>query len=229
MKKIALLIGGEYRTFSRQFPTWKFLDNFDHDIFMSTWSISNETSDKLGTVENNIKQLITKEKIISITKTFPKYLNIEKDINFEHRGNKQIYHWQKLLTVLINLQDDYEYAIITRPDIAVPDTDAFCNFIETNDKLQIYGANTITVTEPPPPFIVTVNDIFFMSNPKKLIDTLLPVPYMKIKRYEEIMAGRGDTFHTHLAHYFVSNNIYVYQAPGDIIVPGTSPLIIKGN
>jgi hypothetical protein len=218
MKKIALLVGGEYRNFSEQFPTWKFLDQFDYDIFMSTWSLSNTTTDRAGWVNSRPKESITREKILSVVKKDPVYLNIEQEIDFDHRGNKQIYHWQRLLTVLINLQKDYDYAIITRPDVQVVPVDIVSNLLDTADPSKIYGASTINVTEPPNPNMLTVNDIFFMASPKMLIDILLPVPYMKIKSHEEVNAGRGDNFHTHLANYFVSNSIYIHQASGGIQV-----------
>jgi len=116
------------------------------------------------------------------------------------------------------LQKDYDYAIITRPDIEIPDVDSFNGFIDKIDQSKIYGASAINVTEPPNPNMLTVNDIFFMANPKLLIDTLLPVPYMKMKGHEEIIAGRGDNFHTHLANYFISNRTYIHQTPGGIMV-----------
>jgi len=221
MKKLALLVGGEYRTFSQKFPTWKFLDQFDYDIFMSTWNSSTLNGDRNGIDDIDPKKSITESYILSTVGKTPKYLNLEQEIDFEHRGNKQIYHWQKILIKLINLQHEYDCAIITRPDIEIPDIDSFNRRINSIDLSKIYGASPINVTGPPLPFVVTVNDIFFMSTPKKLIDTLLPVPYMKIKSHTEIMAGRGDNFHTHLAHYFVLNNIYVYQMPGGIFVPKT--------
>jgi hypothetical protein len=218
MKKLALLIGGEYRNFSQQFPTWKFLDQIDYDIFMSTWSQSNVSTDKLVVRPEWTRESITKEKILSVVGKTPIYLNVEHEINFEHRGNKQIYHWQRLLIALINLHKDYDYAIITRPDVEIKQPDDIVSALADADPYKIYGASTVNVTVPPEWHMLTVNDIFFMATPKVLIDILLPVPYMKMKSSEELITGKGDNFHSHLANYFVSNNIYINQASAGILI-----------
>lgn len=44
MKKLALLIGGEFRNFSECFPTWEPMKGY-FDLFLSTWTTSNWYSD----------------------------------------------------------------------------------------------------------------------------------------------------------------------------------------
>jgi len=224
-KRLAILIGGEYRTFSSCFKYWKFLDNFDYDIFFSTWDMSNRYSDAYTaftedfTKESNpnVKESITADKILSVIGKQPKYLNIEKEIDFDHRGNKQVYHWQKLITALINLRYSYDYVIITRPDLIIRG-DEFPNFILSIDPNNMYGVSNLRITAPPLPFVVTVHDIAFMSSPETLIKTLLPVPYMRLATAEQIQNGLGDCLHTHLAHYFVSNSIYVHSMNAEFTV-----------
>ena len=57
-----------------------------------------------------------------------------------------------------------------------------------------------------------------MASPKKLIDTLLPLPYMKMLAPELIENELGDNMHTHLAHHFVKNRCYVYGGLAGIYI-----------
>jgi hypothetical protein len=207
MKRVALLMGGELRNFNECFPSWN-NQGIDFDLFLSTWSTSHLFSNNATSLQHlNSSFEVNPELIESITHKKPKYLNIEAPINFEHRGNNQIYHWHKLLTTLINLKNDYDIAIITRPDTCIANPKSV-NMLEIISKDKIYGASTLSITEPCP-FLVSVNDWFFMANPLKLIDILLPVPYMKVLDEDMIRKHMGDNMHTHLAHYFVANRHYI--------------------
>jgi hypothetical protein len=229
MKKLALLFGGEFRNFSECFPSWGPIKG-NCDVFLSTWSTSNWYSDNSTYLpqHNNRMFDVTEEIVLSIVGERPKYLNIETHINFPHRGNKQIYHWHRLLTTLINVQYEYEYALITRPDAIVFNSD-FWKIFEQDRSFwksyegaladRIFGSSGIQNIAPPDPFPITVQDWFFLSTPQTLLNILLPVPYMKICHHSEIERGRGDNFHSHLAYYFVNNDHYVEMIPyGNIVV-----------
>ena len=41
-KKLAILVGGEFREFASCYPTWKEFTDIDHDLFISTWDHSAE-------------------------------------------------------------------------------------------------------------------------------------------------------------------------------------------
>lgn len=226
MKKLALLIGGEFRNFSECFPSWEPMKG-NYDLFLSTWSTSNWYSDNSTYLpqHNNRKFDVTEEMILSIVGETPKYLNIETPINFSHRGNKQIYHWHQLLTTLINVQHNYEYALITRPDAIVFDSnfwkmfDQDHSFWKNSTVDRFFGSSGITNCAPPHPFPISVEDWVFLSTPQMLINVLLSVPYMKVCHHTEVERGRGDNFHSHLAYYFVNNDYYVEQFPyGQIFV-----------
>ena len=216
MKKLALLFGGEFRNFSECLPSWESMKD-QYDIFLSTWSTSNWYSDNSTYLpqHNNRTFDVTEETVRSIVGENLKYLNIESPINFSHRGNNQIYHWHRLLTALINVQNEYEYALITRPD-AIVDDPIFWKMFEHDQSFwknsnldRIFGSSGIVNCAPPLPFPITIQDWAFMSTPQTLIDILLSVPYMKMCPITEIKKGRGDNFHTHLAYYFVNNYHYV--------------------
>jgi hypothetical protein len=212
--RLAVMMGGEFRHFPLCYETWKAgLPAFD--LFLSTWSTSNLFSDNYDFRVQHLNKTfpVTPELVKSVTGEL-KFLNIEEPIPFDHRGNNQIYHWHKLLTTLIRLQDNYDYVILTRPDATLTHpANLLAAIEEASDKL--YGASYICVTPPPLPHVVTVSDWVFLSSPKTLIKHLLPVPYMQTcTNVEMIMAGLGPNMHTHLAYYFVENAIYVHQCPG---------------
>ena len=237
MKKLALLFGGEFRNFSECFSSWEPMKG-NYDLFLSTWSTSNWYSDNSTYLpqHNNRKFDVTEEMILSIVGETPRYLNIETPINFSHRGNKQIYHWHRLLTALINVQHEYEYALITRPDAIVFDSNFWKIFEQdrsfwknsTVDKF--FGSTGIENRPPPDPFPIAVSDWAFLSTPQTLIDILLSVPYMKISHPSEVERGRGDNFHSHLAYYFVNNDHYVEPFPcGQIFVASLDKQMLRNG
>jgi hypothetical protein len=240
MKKLALLIGGEFRNFSECFSTWEPMKGY-FDLFLSTWSTSNWYSDNSTYLPqyNNRNFEVTEEMVLSIVEEPPKYLNIESHINFSHRGNKQIYHWHRLLTTLINVQNEYEYALITRPDAIVFDSTfwkifeqdkSFWKICEDAPADRMFGSSGIENRAPPEPFPITVSDWAFLSTPQTLINILLPVPYMKICHHTEIERGRGDNFHSHLAYYFVNNDHYIEPFPyGQIFVNSLDKKMLRAG
>jgi hypothetical protein len=232
MKKLALLFGGEFRNFSQCFQTWEPMRK-DYDIFLSTWSISNWYSDNSTYLpqRNNRTFDVTEETVLSIVGEPLKYLNIEKPINFPHRGNKQIYHWHRLLTALINVQYEYEYALITRPDASIVNPLEFWKIFDNPPSDKLFGASEVIGTPPPKPYPITIADWFFLSTPTNLINILLSVPYMKICTPYEVERLLGDNFHTHLAYYFVNNNHYVYNMPnsGNIIVDSLDKKMLRNR
>ena len=58
MKKIAILIAGEYREFETAFKSWKFQDHFNVDYYIATWETSYQFNEKLNI---NIRETIKKE------------------------------------------------------------------------------------------------------------------------------------------------------------------------
>jgi hypothetical protein len=221
MGRVALLFGGELRNFSECYNSWiTSLDGNDVDVFLSTWDKSREFSDRITEKQNNNGTFeVTKELVNDIVGDRLKYLNIETPINFEHRGNNQIYHWHRLLTVLINYKNDYEWAIIVRPDAVVSPSLNLSRFIlKLTDKNNIYAPGALVTTPPPIPFTVTIPDWCFMASPDKLINVLLTLPYMKILDMETISKQLGDNMHTHLAHHFVENRCYVFGGLAGIYI-----------
>ena len=63
MKKMAVLINGEFREFEIAVQSWKFMNEIDCDFYISTWSKCVQKHKKLGI---NIEEEITEERIRKI-------------------------------------------------------------------------------------------------------------------------------------------------------------------
>jgi len=74
MKKLAVLVGGEFREFESAHLSWPFL-SLDHDFFISTWDTTTEKNPKLNI---NLREEVSSARIL---KHFPNaHINIEPDI-----------------------------------------------------------------------------------------------------------------------------------------------------
>lgn len=216
MIKIALLMGGEFRSFESCFTNWKkhLFNNNEYDLFLSTWSTTNNLSDKFSDV---VQTDVTKERVMSVLDKEPKFLNIEKEIDFGARYNKQIYHWLRLITSLINYKDDYDVAILTRPDMLLRNYLGMNTWLKTYDKNKVYGASEISLNGPDSVFPLTVHDIYFISDPRKLIDSFIGLPMVKYNP-TLAMAGKTPSMHDWLADHFFKNGIYIHRyEPGGLI------------
>lgn len=218
MKRIALLMSGDFRTFKLAFPGWyKNLYPYAKvDLFLSTWNRTSLFSDKHELLKHKNKFWdVDKEHVMDICKEYgvtPRYLNIEEPVDFFHRGNKQIYHWHRNITKLINCKDDYDFAILTRPDATLTSTN-LANLLDYFNNDYIYSTQSLWINPTDLPYVVNIFDIFFMASPKNLIEVFLPVPYMTAKG-EKINNKGLDNMHSHLAYYFVNNFINVQGIPG---------------
>jgi len=116
-KKIAVLIGGEYRYLDVAIESWKGIINYGCDFYVSTWDTT-KPKDKYGILQNNIP--ITKNMITDLIPTAIVSLldNTERELLHNislHNTIKQLYHWKNLIKIM----DDtfYDILIVTRPDI----------------------------------------------------------------------------------------------------------------
>lgn len=212
--KIALLMGGEFRNFEKCIVSWRknLLDNFEYDLFLSTWSETNSLSDKFPDIT---RSTVTEERVVNALGKQAKFLNIEKEILFELRPNKQIYHWTRLITQLVNYKDEYDFAILTRPDVSFNERSDYPlttmpEFVNTCNKQHLYGASTIAIADVSIYHRLTIYDIYFMSGPKTLIESFISLPMIN-DEVENRKLGQGHSMHNWLASHFVNKNIYVHQ------------------
>mgnify|MGYP000568699575 CR=1 FL=1 len=118
-KKIAVLIGGEYRYLDVAIESWKGIINYGCDFYVSTWDTT-KPKDKYGILQNNIE--ITKNMITDLIPTAIVSLldNTERELLHNislHNTIKQLYHWKNLIKIiyLINnhiLKDKHFYNYI---------------------------------------------------------------------------------------------------------------------
>ena len=108
-KKIAVLIGGEYRYLDVAIESWKGIINYGCDFYVSTWDTT-KPKDKYGILQNNIE--ITKNMITDLIPTAIVSLldNTERELLHNislHNTIKQLYHWKNLIKII----DDKEQVL----------------------------------------------------------------------------------------------------------------------
>jgi hypothetical protein len=164
-KKIAVLVGGEYRYLDIAIKSWKGIINYGCDFYVSTWDTA-KPKDKYGILQNNIT--ITKNMITDLIPTaiISVLDNSEREllhnISF-HNTIKQLYHWKNLIKIMDN--KFYDILIVIRPDIflnnALFNFDFLVNNID-NDKL--YSSTFVPSAKIKEFNNYLFNDCFFLGN-----------------------------------------------------------------
>lgn len=211
MTKIALLMGGEFRNFYHCYETWinQLEGELEFDLFLSTWNTSSTYSNKHIQNDEKINEfVVNKEDIELFVGDRLKFCNIEKEINFTHRGNKQLYHWFLLLTHLMNYQTEYSYVFITRPDVKIDNTVNFVESLKMIDKTFLHASSEIYI-DTTKYFKYTMHDIYFLGTPNIVIESLLYIPLMKTASFKDRIEGKGINLHNHFAEHFVKENIKI--------------------
>jgi hypothetical protein len=196
-KELAVLIGGEYREFDSCWKSWDFLRDLSHDVFMSTWST---TERFIGGASTLTEETITRQQVLNVIQQEPKFLNIQDQLGFRRRANKQIYHWHTVIANFLPYKNNYKCALIIRPDLFVGNND-FVKFVRTYQDLEdrLYTSGPMHKSSRPP-HNLTVMDQFFISSPEKIIENILTLPYQpeKPENYEI------PDLHGHMAAHYNS-------------------------
>lgn len=193
MKKLAVLVGGEFREFESAYPSWPFL-SIEHDFFISTWDTSIEKNPKL-----NI-DLLEEVSSARILKHFPNaHINIESDTMLVDNSKKQRHHWKKLFEMVANTGVEYETVILIRPDIRIIEKKNLNDFICSINDFSLY-VNGLGITFMPPPAFIYVNETILMGKYKVVKDAILSLPEFDISKFN---------VHYHIAKHFVNNDIHV--------------------
>lgn len=194
MKKLAVLVGGEFREFENAQKSWEFLKDFDYDIFVSTWDMSYEKNDNLNI---SISEEVTSDRI---TKYYPNaFINIQRDFDIDSESSyKMLFHWRKLYKLLRSSGQKYDTILLMRPDICLSYKE---NFSETINNLlddRIYNLGGLD--QLPSPECLYVNDVLFLGKSEIMLKFLSEFP---------IPINLNKSIHYHLAKFFVNNDIYV--------------------
>lgn len=196
-KDLAVLIGGEYREFESCWKSWDFLQELSHDVFMSTWST---TERFIGGNNTLSEETVTQEQVLNVIKQEPKFLNIQDQMGYRRRANKQIHHWHTVIANFLPYKHDYKCALIIRPDLFVGNNE-FVKFVrnyhDMEDRLYTSGP---THRSSVPPHNLTVMDQFFISSPDKIVENILTLPFQseKAENHEII------DLHGHMANHYHS-------------------------
>lgn len=115
--KIAIIISGEYRTFSLCRKTMAFLDDLDNDVYVTTWNFSSLKSDYLNI---DIQQEITEELIKSDLNRDIIAIDIEDFNKFKGTAPTMllmINRWCRGIELVAQSGKEYDYIFLTRPDM----------------------------------------------------------------------------------------------------------------
>ena len=193
MKKLAVLVGGEFREFESAHLSWPFL-SLDHDFFISTWDTTTEKNPKL-----NI-DLCEEVSSTIILKHCPNaHINIEPAIMDVDNSKKQRHHWKKLFEMSDNTEIEYETVILTRPDIRIIEKKSLNDFISNINDFSVYVMG-LGITLMPPPAFIYVNDNILIGKYKLVKDAILSLPDFDISKYN---------VHYHMAKHFVNTDVHI--------------------
>lgn len=116
MKKIAVLVSGEYRTFKYCRPTMTFLDGDNVDVYFSTWDVTVYESTMISYRRT---ETVTRDTIINDLGFVPKDILIESSSAMIKRkyNCKMIHRWVTGYQLIKKSGVEYDQIIITRPDL----------------------------------------------------------------------------------------------------------------
>lgn len=177
MKKIAILIAGEYREFETAFKSWTFQEHFDVDYYIATWGTSYQHNERL---KIQIKESIKKENILKI---IPNCKGIDIVSNLQHyllklnssNSRLMINRWFSVIQLMNKDNAVYDAVILTRPDLCIK-----YNYTSIENLISQLQDNTIYL----PSFDKTTSRFFvqdqLLFGSQKAIEKLLLLPDEKI-------------------------------------------------
>jgi hypothetical protein len=159
--KIAVLVFGEYRELDNAIKSWGFLNEFDCDVYFSTWNVSKQIKDDLNI---NIVEEVTTQRILNHIPNATISIKNEDDVQFLN-GNtqKMFYHWKESFNMMRDSNKDYDTIMLLRPDLhfELNDHSIFEQMCEPNT---LYSNRLINASGyvPPKPYLLT--DTFYYGN-----------------------------------------------------------------
>jgi hypothetical protein len=140
--KIAAIVYGMYCNLEFAYPTWKYMNDLNCDIYLSTWKKSYRDSVSLKKISEHD---VTEEMITNYIKPKNFVILDEKSYYFKDKVNKIercIVHWDKCIEMINNSGIKYDYIMLHRIDSYTHPIDSkiFYNFNKTD---RIYGMDEI--------------------------------------------------------------------------------------
>lgn len=169
---VAVLVFGEYREFDIAVKSWKFLNEFNCDVYFSTWDESIQVKDDLNV---NIFEQVTVERIKNHIPNATVSIKNQNDVaHLNGNTQKMFFHWKESFRLMIESGKQYDSIMLLRPDLYF-DLDSHKIFSEFNEPNTLYCNKLINASGyvPPKPFLLT--DTFYYGNYNemyKFIDNL---------------------------------------------------------
>ena len=158
---IAVLVFGEYREFDNAVKSWKFLKEFNCDVYFSTWDKSIQIKEDLNI---NLIEEVTKERIKNHLPNSIVSVKNQDDCTFLN-GNtqKMFYHWKESFRLMNESDKSYDSIMLLRPDLHF-ELDSHKIFGELNEPNTLYCNKLINANgyTSPKPFLLT--DTFYYGN-----------------------------------------------------------------
>ena len=212
MRKVAVLICGQYREFDIAIKSWKFMPgDMQFDLYMSTWDTSyDEAYDTFNTPTSPI-EVITAERIQKTTgfKNFKIFTEIKGDT---------VTRYLFLIKSCINMMKDsgieYDYVIVIRPDLWVHEYMDIISLFDNpiNDDV-IYGTSILQHDSVDNPLAM---DCIWIGNQKTIIK-YLDIPERNYNRGMEHVLGE----------FYVNQRFDIRLIPA--IRDGWSLCIVRSN
>jgi hypothetical protein len=171
--KTAILVNGEFREFDISIKSWKFLQELDCDVFVSTWKKCIQYSKNINFyLEEDITEESIRKHIPNATISILDVKDFDFSSDSEYHNGKQTFHWKNCLKLMKESGNSYDQIMLIRPDDYLFYQPSYTTFHKLNDKDLIYGLTRIIISPQGDYFLA---DYFFFGNYEpmaKMIETL---------------------------------------------------------
>jgi hypothetical protein len=200
MKRIAILLSGEYRKFDVTRKTMPFLDSPGIDIYFSTWDKTEYLSPKINFSRT---EHVSAEKIITdLGRAATIRIDFHESFKEVKYNSKMINRWKAGFELIISSGIEYDYIIIMRPDIfftPIP-TPELINLERFNNSIGFAWATSLDKNLLP--------DVLFMSSTENMAILMNALSV-------DVWANDNET-NWHLWWYKYVNDILPIQHIGEL-------------
>jgi len=177
--KIAAIIYGTYCNLEFAIPTWKYINDLDCDVYLSTWKKSRRESVSLKKI---VEHDVTEEMITNYIKPKNFVILDEKSYSFKDEVNKIercIVHWDKCIEMVENSGIKYDYIMLHRIDSYTHpiDSNVFYNLNKTD---RIYGMDEIQEKEDG---LFNINNTFFFGTFENIKNLITDFPHDSVNSH----------------------------------------------
>lgn len=196
--KTAILVNGEFREFDISIKSWKFLQEMDCDVYVSTWKKCIQYSRNINFhLEEDVSEENIRKHIPNATISILDINDFDFSGDVAYHNNKQTFHWKNCLKMAKESGIIYDQIMLIRPDDYLFYEPSYDTFRKLNEENLLYGLTKIIISPQGDYFLM---DYFFFGNytPMSLMIETLP-------------NEMPDNIHTSLAKHIESIGLDVKQ------------------